>query len=255
MVSTGAGGGRRLQDKARRRWGRLLAEPQPEATVAFWASVRSRHPRFVEAVVADARIAARRLGDRREFPSRVEALLHAVRLSMVTDAFLALVCYRAKAACQARRIPVIPRIFHRLAVILGQVAIGDPVVVQAGVYFPHGQVVIDGIVEVGTEVALLPFVTIGLRAGSVQGPIVCRGATIGTGAKVLGPVRVGTGARVGANAVVVSDVPDGSTVVGAPARPTDAHRLAPDDPLSASAGPRDGQRQGVGDVPGRPPTG
>jgi serine O-acetyltransferase len=181
--------------------------------------VRSRHPGFLEAVVADARIAARRLGEDRTLPTRRDALLHAVRLSFVTDAFLALVCYRAKAACQARRIPVAPRVFHRLAVMIGQVAIGDPVVMQPGVYLPHGQVVVDGIVEVDTEVALLPFVTIGLRAG-VRGPTIGAGATVGTGAKVLGPVRVGTGARVGANAVVISDVPDNTIVAGVPAKPT-----------------------------------
>jgi len=43
---------------------------------------------------------------------------------------------------------------------------------------------------------------------------------IGTGAKVLGRVRVGAGASIAANAVVVDDVPPGATVVGAPARPT-----------------------------------
>jgi serine O-acetyltransferase len=203
----------------RQPWRAMLGAPQSEATVAYWATVRSRHPPFLDAVAADARVAAIRLGDRRRFPSRAEALFHAIRLSLVTDAFLALVCYRAKAACQARRIPVIPRILHRLAVMIGQIAVGDPVVIQPGVYMPHGQVVVDGMVEVGTEVALLPFVTIGLRAGSVQGPTIGPGATIGTGAKVLGPVRVGPGARVGANAVVVSDVPDNATVVGVPAKP------------------------------------
>jgi serine O-acetyltransferase len=208
----------RRKEGSRARWRALLAEPHSEATAEFWQSVRVRHPGFLEAVIADARVAAIRLGDRRRFPSRVEVLLHAVRLSIVTDAFLALVCYRAKAACQARRIPVIPRILHRLAVMIGQVAIGDPVVIQPGVYLPHGQVVIDGIVEVGSDVAVLPFVTIGLRAGSAEGPTIDRGATIGTGAKVLGPVRVGVGARVGANAVVISDVPDGSTVIGVPAK-------------------------------------
>jgi serine O-acetyltransferase len=207
----------------RRPWQPLLEAPQSQATVEFWESVRSRHPGFLDAVVADARIAARRLGEGRTLPSRAEALLHAVRLSFVTDAFLALVCYRAKAACQSRRLPVLPRVFHRLAVMIGQVAIGDPVVMQAGVYLPHGQVVVDGIVEVETEVALLPFVTIGLRAG-VRGPTICAGATIGTGAKVLGPVRVGAGARVGANAVVISDVPDNTIVAGVPAKPTRSTR-------------------------------
>jgi serine O-acetyltransferase len=212
----------RSDEGSRGRWRALLAEPHSAATAEFWESVRSRHPGFLEAVIADARVAAIRLGDRRRFPSRLEALLHAVRLSIVTDAFLALVCYRAKAACQARGIPLIPRLFHRLAVMIGQVAIGDPVVIQPGVYLPHGQVVVDGIVEVGSEAALLPFVTIGLRAGSVEGPTIGPGATIGTGARVLGPVRVGPGARVGANAVVISDVPDHAIVVGVPAKPADA---------------------------------
>ena len=43
--------------------------------------------------------------------------------------------------------------------------------------------------------------------------------SIGTGAKVIGPVTVGAGSRIGANAVVVDDVAPGATVVGAPARP------------------------------------
>jgi serine O-acetyltransferase len=209
----------RSRASGRARWRVLLAEPHSKATAEFWESVRSRHPGFLDAVVADARVAAIRLGDRRRFPSRVDALLHAVRLSIVTDAFLALVCYRAKAACQARRIPLIPRVLHRLAVVTGQIAIGDPVVVQPGVYLPHGQVVVDGIVEIRSDVALLPFVTIGLRAGSVEGPTIGPGVTIGTGAKVLGPVRVGARARVGANAVVLADVPDDTTVAGVPARP------------------------------------
>lgn len=101
---------------------------------------------------------------------------------------------------------------------LAGVSIGDPVVVEPGVYVVHGQVVLDGIVEIGSGVTIAPWVTIGLRAGVLQGPTIERGVQIGTGAKVIGPVRVGEGATIGANAVVVSDVPAGATVVGAPAR-------------------------------------
>jgi serine O-acetyltransferase len=61
-------------------------------------------------------------------------------------------------------------------------------------------------------------VTIGLRAGDWVGPTVERNVTIGTGAKVLGRLRVGAGARIGANAVVVADVAEGTTAVGVPAR-------------------------------------
>jgi serine O-acetyltransferase len=61
-------------------------------------------------------------------------------------------------------------------------------------------------------------VTVGLRAGELRGPTIEAGASLGTGAKVIGPVRVGAGAQVGANAVVVRDVPAGATVTGVPAR-------------------------------------
>ena len=65
---------------------------------------------------------------------------------------------------------------------------------------------------------IAPCVTIGLRAGDYRGATIERDVSIGTGAKVIGPVRIGEGATIGANAVVVDDVPPGATVVGAPAR-------------------------------------
>ena len=64
-----------------------------------------------------------------------------------------------------------------------------------------------------------PFVTVGLRAGDVVGPTIEHHVNIGTGAKILGRLRVGAGASIGANAVVIEDVPAGATVVGVPARP------------------------------------
>jgi len=169
-------------------------------------------------VVADARITAANRGDRHEFRSSTDALVQAIRLAVVTDAFLALCCYRAKAHCQARRIPVAPWILHRLAMITGQVCIGDPVVLQPGVYIPHGQIVVDGCTSVGSGVVLSPFVTLGLRAGDVIGPTIGARTVIGTGAKVIGPVNIGRRAKIGANAVVLIDVPDGATAVGVPAR-------------------------------------
>jgi serine O-acetyltransferase len=86
------------------------------------------------------------------------------------------------------------------------------------VYVIHGQVVIDGLTEIGSGTSLGPFVTIGLLSGNYQGPVIGRHVSIGTGAKILGPVRIGNNARIGANSVVLQDVPDGATAVGAPAR-------------------------------------
>jgi serine O-acetyltransferase len=102
--------------------------------------------------------------------------------------------------------------------MVAQVSIGDPVVVHPGVYVVHGQVVIDGLVEVGSGTVIFPWVTVGLRAGNVRGATIEEGVSIGTGAKIIGPVRVGAGARIGANAVVIADVEANATAVGLPAR-------------------------------------
>jgi serine O-acetyltransferase len=190
-----------------------------EARREFWRALRARHPRLREALVADARITARLRGERHEFRSRADAAAQMARLAWSSDAFLAQALYRVKARLQARRVPLLPRLAHRLAMASAQVSIGDPVVVAPGVYLLHGQVVIDGLVEIGAGAVIGPFVTIGLRAGHVAGATIEPGVSIGTGAKVIGPVRIGAGATIGANAVVVGDVAPGATVVGAPARP------------------------------------
>jgi len=200
-----------------------MATPDPDARTGspedLWSDIRSRHPRFGEAVAADAVVTARFRGERHEFRSRTDLAVQALRLCAVSDAFLAQVLYRAKARMQSLGVPVLPRVAHRLAMMIAQVSIGDPVVVQPGVYIVHGQVVADGLVEIGPGVQLFPWITIGLKAGDVQGAIIERDVSIGTGAKVIGGVRVGASARVGANAVVVRDVPAGATVAGVPARP------------------------------------
>jgi serine O-acetyltransferase len=184
------------------------------------AAIRAKHPRFFAALVADARTTCAYRAERFEFRGRADALVQALRLCWVTDAFAAHALYRAKARLQALGVPILPRIAHRLAMMTAQVCIGDPVVMQPGVYIAHGQVVIDGFTEIHQGVVIFPWVTIGLRAGNFDGPKILNGVHIGTGAKVIGPVTVGKGARIGANAVVVDDVAPHTTVVGVPARPS-----------------------------------
>jgi len=183
----------------------------------IWRDIRSRHPRFREAVAADAAITARFRGERHEFRSRADLAVQALRLCLVSDAFLAQALYRAKARMQSLGVPLLPRVAHRLSMMLAQVSIGDPVVMHPGVYIVHGQVVLDGLVEIGPGTQLFPWITIGLKAGDVRGATIERDVSVGTGAKVIGNVRVGAGARIGANAVVVGDVPAGTTVGGVPA--------------------------------------
>lgn len=193
---------------------RSRPDPHRRAT-----GVRGEHPPLLAALKADVRVTAAYRGERHEFGSRLDLAWQALRLMAVSDAFLAQVCYRCKAALQKAGVPVLPRLLHRAAMALAQVAIGDPVVVQPGLYLLHGQVVIDGFTRIGPGARIAPFVTIGLQAGSFDGPTIGSNVSIGTGAKVLGRVHVGNGAVVGANAVVVRDVEARTTVVGVPARP------------------------------------
>jgi serine O-acetyltransferase len=198
-------------------------EAGADATAAFWRGVRERHPKVRDAVLADARLTALLRAERHEFRSSADAVLQIVRLAATSDAFLAQVLYRVKARLQSLGVPILPRVAHRLAMVVAQVSIGDPVVVHPGVYLIHGQVVIDGLVEIHSGTIIAPWVTIGLRAGDVHGATIERDVSIGTGAKIIGAVHIGAGAQIGANAVVVDDVAAGATVVGAPARPLRAH--------------------------------
>jgi serine O-acetyltransferase len=182
------------------------------------ARTRVHQPRFVRAVFGDTKMCAAARGERKEFRGRFDAAFQALRLIWLTDAFLAQVLYRAQARFDALGVPLLPRVTQGLAIMTGQVCVGRAVVMEPGVCIPHGQVVIDGHVEIERDVVILPWVTIGPSGGDSRGPVIERGVRIGTGAKVLGRITVHRDAKIGANAVVLEDVPVGATVAGVPAR-------------------------------------
>ncbi len=89
------------------------------------------------------------------------------------------------------------------------------------VFIDHGMgVVIGQTAEIGDDCTLYHGVTLGGTSwsGGKRHPTLGKGVVIGAGAKILGPIFVGDGAKIGSNAVVVREVPPGATVVGVPGR-------------------------------------
>lgn len=88
-------------------------------------------------------------------------------------------------------------------------------------FIDHGMgVVIGETAEVGDDVMLYHGVTLGgrTREGGKRHPTLGDGVAVGAGAKILGPITIGAGSVVGANAVVTHDAPDDSVLVGVPAK-------------------------------------
>jgi serine O-acetyltransferase len=160
-------------------------------------------------------------GRRGPLTSRTAIVVALVRLVIVSDAFGGLLSYRFKTVCQRRNIPVLPRLAHRLAIARGQICIGDPVLVHAGVLIPEGRVVIDGFTEIKSGAVIGPCCTIGLMEGNYQGPTIDERAELGRGVRVLGPRQIGKNSRIDENAVVLCDVEPGSRYAGVPARRVD----------------------------------
>ena len=116
------------------------------------------------------------------------------------------------------------RLVNHFARFLTAIDIHPGAKIGSHFFLDHGFSVIGETAEIGDDVTIYQSVTLGgtnpsTGVGGKRHPTLCNGVVIGSGAQVLGPIVVGEGARVGANAVVTKDVAPSSTVVGIPARP------------------------------------
>jgi len=135
----------------------------------------------------------------------------------------AVVYHRFAHALTKARVPLIPRLISQMARFLTGIEIHPGAEIGEGLFIDHGMgVVIGETTVVGNNVTLYQGVTLG-GTGKEKGkrhPTVGTNVVVGTGAKVLGNITIGDNSYIGANAVVIKDVPPNSTVVGVPGRIT-----------------------------------
>ena len=145
----------------------------------------------------------------------------------------ALLAHRLAHALHEAGVPLLPRLVAALSRAITGIEIHPAARIGRGFFIDHGMgVVIGETAELGDEVTLYQGVTLG-GTGFATGkrhPTVQDNVTIGSGAKLLGPITVGHGSKIGANSVVIHDVPANSTVVGNPGHPVRVEGRRPEGP-------------------------
>lgn len=137
--------------------------------------------------------------------------------ALLTDGTFAMLMYRLMQASHRCRLVPLAMLFNKLNAFFGRCIIGRGAQFGPGFVLIHSYgVVINGAVRGGCNLRIEHLVTIGADRG--KSPTLGDAVFIGAGAKLIGPVRIGSHTRIGANAVVTHDVPDHCTAVGIPAR-------------------------------------
>jgi len=144
--------------------------------------------------------------------------------------FHALVAYRIAHWLKTHGVPFVPRLISQLARLLTGIEIHPAAKIGTGFFIDHGMgVVVGETAEIGDYVTLFQGVTLG-GTGKERGkrhPTLGNHVVVGAGAKILGGIRIGDNVKIGANSVVLKNVPPNSTVIGVPARviKTEGERL------------------------------
>jgi serine O-acetyltransferase len=145
----------------------------------------------------------------------------------------ALLSHRISHALYQSGVPLAPRFLANLTKVVTGVEIHPAAAIGRGLFVDHGSgVVIGETAEVGDDVTIYQGVTLG-GTGFARGkrhPTVGHEVMIGSGAKLLGPIEVGDRCKIGANSVVIHDVPPNSTVVGNPGHPVRVDGKKPEGP-------------------------
>lgn len=140
----------------------------------------------------------------------------AIRLLWRNPALWATAIFRAAHWCHTHHIRLLPTVFQRLNMALFGLEIASGMEVGPGLYIPHPYGTVLMATRIGSNVTFVHSITVGMR-NKWEFPVIGDGVFVGAGARILGGITLGAGCSIGANAVVIHDVPSGATAVGVPA--------------------------------------
>lgn len=141
----------------------------------------------------------------------------ALRLVFRHPPLRAMVLFRIGAAADRLSIRGVPSLMQRRILVKYGMEIAPSTQVGGGLYVPHPVGCVLHARSIGSNVSVIGNATFGTRSDA-RWPEIGDGVFVGVGARVLGGITVGAGASIGANAVVLTDVPAGAVAVGVPAR-------------------------------------
>jgi serine O-acetyltransferase len=188
-----------------------------------------RVPGLLTRLMNDA-VELARIAERREGRSAVAATDHTpgaksvVRQVLTTDSFQLLALWRLRERVRTLPLPGANHVLRRVMSAVYGLEVGNAVTLGYGVEFVHPVgIVIGGDAKVGNRVRFMGSNTVGTAKENGH-PVIEDDVVVGAGARILGPVHIGARAVIGANAVVLEDVPADTVVVGIPARPAKPRR-------------------------------
>ena len=143
--------------------------------------------------------------------------------SHLNPRFATVVLIRLAQRAHAKGWGRLAKLFSLFNVIIFGIEVPPRLAIGPGLVIPHANGIVVGAGAIGSDVTIYQGVTFGAGLADfdydmARRPIVEDGVIVTAGAKVIGPVRLGAGAIVGANAVVIKDIPSNMLAVGVPAR-------------------------------------
>ncbi len=169
-------------------------------------------------IASDAVELARALEKKRPEDGVRPSLKQAVKAALTQDGYKVLFMSRVRESARKWHVPGVNHALRLVTTVLYSIEIGNDIELGDGINFTHTLgTVIGGTSKVGARVKFMGNNTIG-TAKDNGCPVIEDDVVIGCGARVLGPVRIGRGAFIGANSVVLTDVPPGAVVSGIPAK-------------------------------------